>query len=278
MVSKHDSEKVLSILSDPDIRQLLTAIVQENLSIRSHLDLLQWLQGSVQELLPHDVLIAAWGDFALGLIHFDVISSLPKVRTENLPDKDVSPFLIQLFDRWNRAERRPMQFDIADSLDVSHHLSVELTIPAIEGMQSVLVHGIKDYRGRHDCLFAALRQRPGNDHRACLRFEMLIPYIDTALRQLTLLPRQDVKLVDEAVSEGTADSSARSEEHGLSERELEIMHWVALGKTNAEIGMILNISAFTVKNHLQRIFRKLNVLNRAQAVAMFEPGSRARPN
>lgn len=278
MVSKLDSARVLSTLPDLDVQQLLTTIVQENLSIRSHLDLLNWLQGSVQNFLPHDVLIAAWGDFALGLIHFDVISSLPKIRTQDLPDQDVSPFLIRLFDRWNQAERRSMQFDIADSLDASHHLSLELTIPAIEGMQSVLVHGIKDYRGRHDCLFAALRQYPGNDQQACLRFEMLIPYIDTALRQLTLLPRQDVQLATESGGNECTESSSRHGEHGLSERELEIMHWVALGKTNAEIGMILNISAFTVKNHLQRIFRKLNVLNRAQAVAMFEPGSRARPN
>lgn len=34
--------------------------------------------------------------------------------------------------------------------------------------------------------------------------------------------------------------------------------------------MILDISAFTVKNHPQRIFKKLNVINRAQAVAITE--------
>jgi DNA-binding CsgD family transcriptional regulator len=39
----------------------------------------------------------------------------------------------------------------------------------------------------------------------------------------------------------------------------------------------LNISAFTVKNHLQRIYRKMDVLNRAQAVAKFEDMSRRRP-
>jgi len=54
---------------------------------------------------------------------------------------------------------------------------------------------------------------------------------------------------------------------GLSERESQIMDWVAMGKTNSEIGCILNISAFTVKNHMQRIFQKLNVFNRAQAVS-----------
>ena len=53
----------------------------------------------------------------------------------------------------------------------------------------------------------------------------------------------------------------------MSERELDIMRWVCKGKTNGEIGQILDISFFTVKNHLQRIFRKLDVLNRAQAVA-----------
>ena len=57
---------------------------------------------------------------------------------------------------------------------------------------------------------------------------------------------------------------------GLSEREIEILEWVRNGKTNIEIGMILHISANTVKNHLQRIFRKINVSNRAQAVGKLE--------
>ncbi len=53
----------------------------------------------------------------------------------------------------------------------------------------------------------------------------------------------------------------------LSERERQIMVWVAMGKTNPEIGMILDISEFTVKNHMKSIFGKLDVTNRAQAVA-----------
>ena len=53
----------------------------------------------------------------------------------------------------------------------------------------------------------------------------------------------------------------------LSDRERQIMDWVALGKTNPEIGCILHISEFTVKNHMKSIFTKLDVTNRAQAVA-----------
>jgi DNA-binding CsgD family transcriptional regulator len=58
-------------------------------------------------------------------------------------------------------------------------------------------------------------------------------------------------------------------EHDLTDRELEILQWVTHGKTNPEIGSILDISTFTVKNHLQRVFKKLDVSNRAQAVGKF---------
>jgi DNA-binding CsgD family transcriptional regulator len=57
----------------------------------------------------------------------------------------------------------------------------------------------------------------------------------------------------------------------LTQREIEILHWVAQGKTNSEIAIILSISAFTVKNHLQRVFQKLDVTNRAQAVSKLMP-------
>ena len=62
-----------------------------------------------------------------------------------------------------------------------------------------------------------------------------------------------------------------SEDNGLSKREAEIMDWVKMGKTNAGIGSILCISAFTVKNHLQHIFKKLEVYNRIQAVSKIGP-------
>ncbi len=52
----------------------------------------------------------------------------------------------------------------------------------------------------------------------------------------------------------------------LTDREIEILRWVANGKTNEAIAMILNRSMNTVKNQLRLIFQKLDVVNRAQAV------------
>ena len=60
-------------------------------------------------------------------------------------------------------------------------------------------------------------------------------------------------------------SSAPLETLGLSPREAEILLWVAQGKTNYEIGVILKISAATVKKHLVHIYEKLGVETRNAA-------------
>lgn len=52
---------------------------------------------------------------------------------------------------------------------------------------------------------------------------------------------------------------------GLTPREAEVLHWVAEGKTNPEIAIILGMGARTVQKHLERVFAKLNVQTRTAA-------------
>jgi DNA-binding NarL/FixJ family response regulator len=54
----------------------------------------------------------------------------------------------------------------------------------------------------------------------------------------------------------------------LTFREAEILMWIARGKTNKEIGLILSTSPRTVNKHLEHIFEKLGVSTRSAAVAM----------
>lgn len=49
----------------------------------------------------------------------------------------------------------------------------------------------------------------------------------------------------------------------LPRREVEILHWIAQGKTNREIAVILGISVATVATHIKRLFEKLDVNDRA---------------
>ena len=53
----------------------------------------------------------------------------------------------------------------------------------------------------------------------------------------------------------------------LSRREAEVLTWVAMGKTNAEVGTILDLSPRTVQKHLEHTYQKLGVENRTAAAA-----------
>lgn len=66
---------------------------------------------------------------------------------------------------------------------------------------------------------------------------------------------------------GVPDSASaeRLERLGLTPREAEVLLWVAQGKANTDIGMILGMSEKTVKIHVGSILRKLSVENRTAA-------------
>ncbi len=241
------------------------ALVEQALAVRRHFDLLLWLQGDVQHFLPHEIMLCAWGDFRLGLIAHDIVSALPGVRTQRASVAAVSPLLSGLFKRWIELKRKPFALAVgADgfALDDSA-LDGELG-GALGNMRSALVHGICDERGRHDCLYVLFSSDIVHGEGARATMEILLPYLDTALRQVPQLH------IEQEEVEELAPPPYDTQEHGLTEREIQIMTWVKAGKTNQEIGMILDISAFTVKNHLKRIFKKLAVYNRMQAVAKFE--------
>ncbi|MFL6623978.1 MAG: LuxR C-terminal-related transcriptional regulator [Sulfurifustis sp.] len=60
--------------------------------------------------------------------------------------------------------------------------------------------------------------------------------------------------------------AAALETLNLTAREAEVLAWVAQGKTNREVGIILGASARTVQKHLEHIFQKIGVESRTAAV------------
>lgn len=64
------------------------------------------------------------------------------------------------------------------------------------------------------------------------------------------------------------DTHALKEQFGVTGREADVLLWIANGKTNREIGQILEMSPRTVNKHLEQVFRKLGVENRTSAAAI----------
>jgi DNA-binding NarL/FixJ family response regulator len=83
-----------------------------------------------------------------------------------------------------------------------------------------------------------------------------MPYITPALSSRLLVKRMPRK--------------ANSERGKLSEREKLMLEYAGQGMTNFEIAAKIKLAPQTVKNSMCRIFQKLNVRNRAQAIAVLK--------
>ncbi len=64
------------------------------------------------------------------------------------------------------------------------------------------------------------------------------------------------------------DKATLAAQHGLTSREAEVLLWISRGKQNREVSAILEISPRTVNKHLEQIFEKMGVENRASATAI----------
>ena len=102
------------------------------------------------------------------------------------------------------------------------------------------------------------------------------PFASTALEaagrrlQLSVLGRTEAGEVFFRVSEAQGADSGKGLKTALNltAREAEVLVWVARGKSNKDISEILNISPRTVNKHLEQVFTKLGVENRAAAAAI----------
>lgn len=66
--------------------------------------------------------------------------------------------------------------------------------------------------------------------------------------------------------ENAAVPAAKLTAAGLTGRQVDVVQWLAKGKSTAEIAMILGISPRTVQKHLETIYRQLGVENRLAAI------------
>lgn len=91
--------------------------------------------------------------------------------------------------------------------------------------------------------------------------EVFAPALESIINGLVVL---DPLIIDEILPVQVENATALIE--ALSERELEVLQHLAEGLTNKQIAQALNISANTVKFHLNAILSKLNARSRTEAV------------
>ncbi|MCF7982983.1 MAG: response regulator [Thiohalocapsa sp.] len=74
-----------------------------------------------------------------------------------------------------------------------------------------------------------------------------------------------LRLVEHSLA---GDRARLQERFGVTPREAEVLFWIARGKSNREIALILDLSPRTVNKHLELVFQKLAVDNRTSAATL----------
>ncbi|MGW8391243.1 LuxR C-terminal-related transcriptional regulator [Pseudoduganella sp. HUAS MS19] len=217
---------------DPGAREqeyLLHAIDGAH-GIASQRELFLWSQGALQALLPHGVLLCIQLDQQGRARQVDCVHSTVLAPSERalLCDPAQGPA-----PAWLRQWQQGGMQALALQAGAMGHGLVHGSGPLAAGSSAFVLLGLP---------------RPAGLRESRL-LQLLLPYLHLAQQRIATAVQ--------------APAMAPL----VSPRQAEILQWLREGKSNEEIGRLLGISALTVKNHLQRLYRQLGVNNRAHAVA-----------
>ena len=251
--------------------QAVVRLVEAAPSVRRRYQFFVWAQSQVQILLPHQLMVCGAYQRHRKAVVFDAFHNivLPPDVLDSLTHAD-SPLVAALTRHWVDGRGQPRALDLA-------RLDAEAT-NAAQGLRSsmgythLLVHGVaRPQRPLEiESLFifggigaaALLAQR-----NACL--DLVLPHLHSTWQRVTSteLELQRPSQAPPAAADRPRSDAPPAPRGSVTDRERQILRWVREGKSNQQIAEVLGISPLTVKNHVQKILRKLGAGNRAQAVA-----------
>lgn len=247
-----DEPRTLGRASLNQVEQLrFLRAIEAAVEIRRRHELFRWLQGEFQTVIPHKLMVCTLADGNGVPLLIDRFSNCP-VPGDVLQEV-CSPHagLVQrLGSAWLRAGARALTL-VPDQPGVYPQFETELRR---YGLLTCCIHGLIDHGatpGSQFVFFGIPAERP---YQYAYLLELLVPYLHTALIRVRANDQDE-----ESRHMGSAGL--------LTGRELEILQLVRRGHSNSDVAAMLDISPLTVKNHVQRILRKLGAQNRAQAVS-----------
>lgn len=240
------------VMLDAIQRESLLFNMEASLRVHGRHHFFDWTQGLLQNLVRHDLLICALRNGEPSSYHVDVFSTAPdEPRVFIDPFRRDTVLVPQLIKAWEANHFEPVLVELDEAAPAASPLARELRRL---GVGAVIAHGTHTAMGKLDSLFVFCCSTDALSPQHVRLVELVVPFLQTAWMRTQLnraLDGPGMKPAEGAV---------------LTARQLEILRWIYLGKSNIEIGMILEISPLTVKNHVQKILRKLDVQNRTQAI------------
>ena len=222
-----------------------------------------WLQTHVQAVLPHVLAVCCSYTRHRRALRAELFNTVlvPDSLQRALCDGQ-SALITALAAGWVEQGGRPMHIDC----DTLAGLVGDDTVAELKalGVPRLLVHGVArpQQPAELESLYVLCQTAPMvlDAHLTTLR--LLMPYLHSTLQRMLAVEMQLHGQTGVPPMPGIALLRPV-----LTSRELAVLECVRGGLSNQRIGGSLGISPLTVKQHVQKILRKLGASNRAQAVA-----------
>lgn len=241
------------ILNAQEQQRLLRAI-ESAVHVRRRHQLFLWAQGQLYSLIPHDVLICLRMPRGDSASHVECLHHMifDEGRENHLCHSE-SGLAVRLARSCIESGLLP---GLVDAGPACHKWLFESFREEMRmaGLRNAVVHGHRIDGNEEASFFLLFNVEEAITPVHGYLVQLLLPYMHLAFTHVVHMPEP-------------LDDAAIERRLIVTERELQILKWVCTGRSNHEISAILDISPLTVKNHMQKIFRKLKVHNRAEAVS-----------
>jgi transcriptional regulator EpsA len=246
-MSAENPVEYMIIMSERE-REYLVRAIESAIHVRKRHQFFLWAQGQFRAVLPHEILVCVRLDdeghvLQLECFHGTVLESEAYERLCN----PVSGYAVQL------ARQSCLVSPLLVSVNVAAEEDLHVGLGKNQRKNALACATGRVGGGNSVFVVFDLDQEP--DHRHAYFMELLMPQMQLAT----------LRIAHDQVLDPTLPFNANA--RLVTEREIQILRLVQQGKSNFEIGAELGISPLTVKNHTQKMFRKLKVQNRAHAVS-----------
>ncbi len=239
----------LVTLTAVDLERLLITI-ESSQQVHLRHQYFLWSQGVLQSFLPHEALIFGYGEYGTPSFRYEVLGRT-QLSGNHVAGGDFDKLVGLALDSWQHGGHVPKAF--ASEGNGASICPVGQLLRRFS-IGHAMAHGTREFSGDSSGFFVFLNMPEAPGRRHAYFAQMLMPYLHTTLHRMLIQEKCE------------PSPTVRFSAH-LSSREAQVISLVRDGMTNQQIAEKLLLSPLTVKNHIQNILRKLDVSNRAQAVA-----------
>jgi len=254
-----------SVLLSPQGAESMVRVIEASPRVRRRYQFFVWTQNQLQVLVPHDLIICGAYLRSSKEVLYEAFHSVPlPPAVLSLLTDSRSSLMRWIAQRWIDGQGDALVLDLTQ-LPGDPTLNGR-NLLAASNLTQVLVHGVSRPQRAAEIeslfIFASLRRACSPEHQTHL--DLLLPHLHSTYLRVQSTERQ----LGGVLSSTAIPRAPIAPGGAITVREKQILGWVREGKSNHEIGEVLGISALTVKNHVQKILRKLGAANRAQAVSV----------